>query len=387
MSWNRRLGRNWGRLGMKSDEYKKYLLGDVMVFKNGKKRPSGNGNIPVYGGNGILGYTNDYNNEDCIIIGRVGAYCGSVYREKNKCWVSDNAICGKTKENIEYLYYLLKLLHLNKRHIGTSQPLLTQEILSKIEIILPNLKTQKSVVNILKALDDKIALNQQINNNLEQQAQAIYIYLQKTAVEEISLSHFINIKHGYAFKGEHISSEDNGKVLVTPGNFKIGGGFKEERCKFFSGEIPKDYILKPGSLIVTMTDLSKQADTLGYGAFVPLYSDRIYLHNQRIGLITQTENTLPLEYIYWFLRSYEYHSFIVGSASGSTVKHTSPSRILEQAIPIPERKKMEYLFPVLKKINEQIDLNNYQNCKLKDVRDILLPRLMSGKIDISDINI
>lgn len=66
---------------MKSDEYKKYLLGDVMVFKNGKKRPSGNGNIPVYGGNGILGYTNDYNNEDCIIIGRVGAYCGSVYRE------------------------------------------------------------------------------------------------------------------------------------------------------------------------------------------------------------------------------------------------------------------------------------------------------------------
>ena len=372
---------------MKSDEYKKYLLGDVMVFKNGKKRPSGNGNIPVYGGNGILGYTNDYNNEDCIIIGRVGAYCGSVYREKNKCWVSDNAICGKTKENIEYLYYLLKLLHLNKRHIGTSQPLLTQEILSKIEIILPNLKTQKSVVNILKALDDKIALNQQINDNLEQQAQAIYIYLQKTAVEEISLSHFINIKHGYAFKGEYISSEDNGKVLVTPGNFKIGGGFKEERCKFFSGEIPKDYILKPGSLIVTMTDLSKQADTLGYGAFVPLYSDRIYLHNQRIGLITQTENTLPLEYIYWFLRSYGYHSFIVGSASGSTVKHTSPSRILEQAIPIPERKKMEYLFPVLKKINEQIDLNNYQNCKLKDVRDILLPRLMSGKIDISDINI
>lgn len=291
----------------------------------------------------------------------------------------------------DYLFYALQDITLKSRiqarATGTTVIGIKAAELKKVLIDLPPLNVQKKIASILSAFNDKIALNKQINDNLEQQAQAIYIYLQKTAVEEISLSHFINIKHGYAFKGEYISSEDNGKVLVTPGNFKIGGGFKEERCKFFSGEIPKDYILKPGSLIVTMTDLSKQADTLGYGAFVPLYSDRIYLHNQRIGLITQTENTLPLEYIYWFLRSYEYHSFIVGSASGSTVKHTSPSRILEQAIPIPERKKMEYLFPVLKKINEQIDLNNYQNCKLKDVRDILLPRLMSGKIDISDINI
>lgn len=290
-----------------------------------------------------------------------------------------------------YIYYYMITHEFQKemegRATGTTVIGLRQPELLKCSIRYPDIQTQMKIAKILSLLDDKIALNQQINNKLEQQAQAIYIYLQKTANEKVSLSHFINIKHGYAFKGEYISSEDNGKVLVTPGNFKIGGGFKEERCKFFSGEIPEDYILKPGSLIVTMTDLSKQADTLGYGAFVPLYSDRIYLHNQRIGLITQTENTLPLEYIYWFLRSYEYHSFIVGSASGSTVKHTSPSRILEQAIPIPEKKKMEYLFPILKKINEQIDLNNYQNCKLKDIRDILLPRLMSGKIDISDIYI
>ena len=63
-----------------------------MIFKNGKKRPKSIGTIPVYGGNGILEFTNDFNNQNCIIIGRVGAYCGSVYREPSKCWVSDNAI-------------------------------------------------------------------------------------------------------------------------------------------------------------------------------------------------------------------------------------------------------------------------------------------------------
>ena len=94
---------------MKS-EWKTCDLGTIIEFKNGKKRPREMGKIPVYGGNGVLDYTNQYNNEDCIIVGRVGAYCGSVFREKSKCWVSDNAICGKAKapNNSDYLYYLLK---------------------------------------------------------------------------------------------------------------------------------------------------------------------------------------------------------------------------------------------------------------------------------------
>ena len=84
-----------------------------------------------------------------------------------------------------------------------------------------------------------------------------------------TLGDYIKIKHGYAFKGDYITSEDNGIVLVTPGNFEIGGGFKERKCKFFSGNYPNEYVLKPNDLIVSMTDLSKQGDTLGYSARVP----------------------------------------------------------------------------------------------------------------------
>lgn len=148
-------------------DFQNVSLGDVITFKNGKKRPKEEGIIPVYGGNGILGYTNDNNHEDCVIIGRVGAFCGSVYYESQKCWVSDNAISAMPKDNMDiiYTYYLLKTLKLNQRHIGTSQPLLTQEILNKIDCNIPSIGYQKKVSSVLRTLDDKIEINNEINRN------------------------------------------------------------------------------------------------------------------------------------------------------------------------------------------------------------------------------
>ena len=144
------------------------LLSNFVEFKNGKKRPPGKGKTPVYGGNGILDYTNDSNMDNGVIIGRVGVYCGNVFLAKEKCWVSDNAIKGICRDNINttYLYYLLSSLHLNERRIGTSQPLLTQNILNNIEVNIPSLEIQKRISSILETLDNKIMLNNEINNNL-----------------------------------------------------------------------------------------------------------------------------------------------------------------------------------------------------------------------------
>jgi type I restriction enzyme S subunit len=136
-----------------------------------------------------------------------------------------------------------------------------------------------------------------------------------------------------------------------------------------------------------MTDLSKEADTLGYSALIPYSSQRIYLHNQRIGLVEQTNTTIPLSYVYWYMRSYEYHMGIVGSASGSTVKHTSPGRILEQLIPIPNEEDLECNITVLDNINASISRNNTENIQLQMLRDTLLPKLMSGELDVSNIDI
>ena len=150
-------------------EFRKVKLGEIIEFKNGKKRPNENGSIPIYGGNGILGYTNKSNSkQNCIIIGRVGAYCGCVYRNDNECWISDNAIVGYAKKNNSYifLYYCLKLLNLNNLHIGSSHPLMTQDILNNIEIDVPCYSIQLKIAKILESIDKKIELNNQINDKL-----------------------------------------------------------------------------------------------------------------------------------------------------------------------------------------------------------------------------
>lgn len=117
-------------------------LSELMLFGNGKSRPRTDGIIPVYGGNGVLSYTDQYNIENAILIGRVGAYCGSVYLEQGICWVSDNAIFAKSKVSKDefFDYFLLKKLNLFSHHVGTGQQLLTQEILNNIEVIKPDLE-------------------------------------------------------------------------------------------------------------------------------------------------------------------------------------------------------------------------------------------------------
>ncbi len=156
-----------------------------------------------------------------------------------------------------------------------------------------------------------------------------------TEWKKVKLGEIIAIKHGYAFSGEHIVQEDNGKVLVTPGNFRIGGGFQQTKCKFYNGEIPEDYILKAGDLIVTMTDLSKTIDTLGYSAIVPKSISRIYLHNQRIGLVNVREGSCDKAFLCLVMQTREYQKAVANTSTGATVHHTSPSKIYNIEITLP----------------------------------------------------
>ena len=190
--------------------------------------------------------------------------------------------------------------------------------------------------------------------------------------KSVKLGELITIKHGFAFKGEYITTEDNGIVLVTPGNFAIGGGFQEGK-KFFNGEYPSDYVLRPGELIVTMTDLSKDGDTLGYSALVP-ETNRTYLHNQRIGLIEVHSNEISKDYLYWFMRTRAYQKQVVATASGSTVRHTSPSRICEIEISLPPLDVQRKIAAVLKPLDDKIEINARVNARLERVAQALFKR-------------
>lgn len=181
-------------------------------------------------------------------------------------------------------------------------------------------------------------------------------------MNQYRLGDLIDIKHGYAFKGDHIVTDDNGIVLVTPGNFKIGGGFQEEKCKFYKGEIPKDYILKSGDFIVTMTDLSKSIDTLGYSAFVPK-TKRVYLHNQRIGLVKLKNNQCDRIYLYYLMQTHYYQRAIANSSTGSTVHHTSPSKIYDYCFSAPDLPIQKRIAGILSAYDDLIE-NNRKQIKL-----------------------
>ena len=133
----------------------------LIAFSNGKKRPNEDGDIPVYGGNGILAYTKKSNSSNCIIIGRVGAYCGNVFYSSKQCWVSDNAIEAKSKvtDSQLFAYHLLKNAELPSRHIGTGQPLMTQGILNAIPCSLPDISEIIAFNDICEPLQQHIDAN------------------------------------------------------------------------------------------------------------------------------------------------------------------------------------------------------------------------------------
>ena len=128
-------------------------LGEIADFKNGKAIKLSNGNIPVYGGNGIVGYTETSNAGNVIVIGRVGINCGNALLEPNKCWVNDNAMMAIPKsDSIYFLYWLIKSLDLNGQSEGSGQPLLTQAILTQQDCLIPSLYAIRTFDNQAKNL-------------------------------------------------------------------------------------------------------------------------------------------------------------------------------------------------------------------------------------------
>lgn len=139
--------------------WEKGCLEDIANFSNGKAIKPSVGRIPIYGGNGIIGFTEDNNAENVIVIGRVGANCGCVYYNEAKCWVNDNSIKGTSRDGHNgYLFFVLKSLELNKVSEGSGQPLLTQTILNGLSFFIPDSKAiidfNKFATRILHYIDN-----------------------------------------------------------------------------------------------------------------------------------------------------------------------------------------------------------------------------------------
>ena len=153
-------------------------LGDVIRFGNGKAiKPGGEGRYSVYGSNGIIGGCDEFRYENGVIIGRVGAYCGSVAYCPDKFWASDNTLVAfpATDEfDTHFLFYLLHETKLSRYAGGAAQPLVTQTVLKQVEVRVPPLPTQQRIANILSGYDNLIENSQRRIQILESMARAIY---------------------------------------------------------------------------------------------------------------------------------------------------------------------------------------------------------------------
>lgn len=384
--------------------------GEVVTLEYGKalrnysNHSNHNGEVPVFGTNGKIGNTDKvlcpY---PSVIVGRKGAYRGIHYSDR-PFFVIDTAFYIKPKSanlDLKFAYYQLLTQDINSMDSGSAIPSTSREDFYNLPLSLPNLPTQTRIAAILSVLDDKIELNRQTNATLEYIAQAIFKEwfvdfrfpgatgeMQDSELGQIpkgwevkALWDIAIIKHGFAFKGVYFAEEETDKILITPGNFKIGGGFNYSKFKYYSGPYPSEFLLNHGDLIVTMTDLSKQGDTLGFPAIVPQISGKQILHNQRIGKVEFKNNLMKL-YLYLTMRQNNYRNYVLGGATGTTVKHTSPGRICDYKIVIPTAKVVRKFQSVIQSLIDHIEFAFLQNQVLERTREDLLPKLMSGEIEV-----
>lgn len=373
-------------------EWKEVTISDIANLKNGKKRPSESGDVPVFGGNGIMDYVNSFNGEDTIVIGRVGAYCGCVYLSKGKCWVSDNAIAAKAKEDNdnEYLYYLLSSLNLNYHHIGGAQPLMTQDIIGRIEVIVPQTKDdQRRIASVLSSLDQKIELNNKINADLEEMAQAIFKNW-FVDFEPFKDGKFVDSELGMIPEGwkvgrlTEIASYMNGLAMqkFPPENNEdslpvlkikeLGQGFcgtDSDRC---SCNIKDECKIHNGDVIFSWSG------TL----LVDVWCGGDCGLNQH--LFKVTSNDYPKWFYYYWTKHHLQEFIHIAKDKAVTMGHIKRGHLEEALVAIPDNDSMEKAHELFEPILCQMISLRLENSRLSTLRDTLLPRLMSGELEIPE---
>lgn len=383
----------------------KIKLGDVIDFKNGKSVKKSDGIIPIYGGNGILGYTDKSNFSHTIVVGRVGAYCGSIHVEDNSCWVSDNAIAGvpKERQDLTYLYYVLKSLNLNSKQIGSSQPLITQSMLKDMVVDIEiDIEKQKKIANSISIIDQKIQINNQINQELEAMAKTLYNYW------------FVQFdfpdQNGKPYKSS------GGKMVFHPelkreipegwGVAKIediaqtgsGGTPKSTNVSYYSnGEIPwinsgelEQTVITSTSNFITEEGLNNSSAKLFpsgtilvamYGATAGKVSFLTFEASTNQAICAIMLNDIRMRY---YLKNVieDLYQYLVKLSTGSARDNLSQDMIKNIKVVIPSNDILDRYYDFSNNIIKEITKKQQENEQLTQLRDWLLPMLMNGQVRV-----
>lgn len=382
---NQNLPKGW-RKACPPQNWRRVKLGEVASIKSGEFMPTHErkekGSYPIYGSNGIIGFAEKYLFEEPVItVGRVGAY-GQVYITKSKSWVTDNVLVIKDKEasDFHFLYYYLKIFNFNSIVTGSTQPLITQSALAESEIILPPLTEQKRISSILSAFDDKIELNNKINQTLEKMAQAIFkewfICGKKLKVKsnKVKLCEVVKTQYGYT---ESASDKSIGPKFLRVTDINKTNWIDWSTvpyCRIGDKEFSK-YKLRKGDIVI-----ARMADP-GKVGIIEENIDAVF--GSYLIRLQITSNSVTPYFLFYYLCSPLYQNFIFGASTGTTRRSINAWVMTNVELILPAREKILRFDKVASIIREKIKSNVKENQKLTALRDLLLPKLMSGEIKVN----
>lgn len=296
---------------------------------------------------------------------------------------SINAKNGRNK----YLYYMLlnSMNDLKQKSTGTVFDSINRNDLENLEIDFHSEESQEKIENILGNIDSKIELNNEINNNLHEllknQYRKMFVDDRKDTWIDDKLGNYLSVDRGLSYKGQFLS--ETGVPMINLGNVMPNGVFRIEKNKYYSGDYKDKVTVKVGDIVIANTDMTQNREVIGTPVIVPpIYDDRIIFSHHIYGL---RNLKLPKMYIFYTMLTDEWNAIAGGSATGTTVLALPKETIENYDIVIPDSETLQLFENVAESIQTKRNDILLENIKLEQLRDTILPKLMNGEIDLSNI--
>ena len=308
------------------------------------------------------------------------------------------------KVNPKYIKYFCQSKQckdwINSFNTGSTRGNINAQTLGKMPIPLIERKTQDALVCILSSIDEKIKKNNEINNNLEQQAQLLFKSwfvdfdpfngTMPSDWKIVPLEKIANFQSGYAFKSKELLNEPSQDCyqVFKQGHIARGGGFIPDGTKSWYpkslASTLKKFVLKKGDILMAMTDMKDNVAILGNTAIMPL--DDEFIVNQRVGHIRANGyKGVTYPFIYLLTNSTDFLVDLRSRANSGVQVNLSSSEIKASKTILPSEEINNAFSEITIPMFEIIINNQLENQRLAKLRDTLLPKLMSSEIDVSEI--
>ena len=345
--------------------------------------------------------------KDDVLVSNIRPYFKKIWQANKNGGCSADVLCFRKNENVDnkYFYYLLSQQsffdHMMLGSKGCKMPRGDKKQIMNWSFDLPSLEEQKRIADILSSLDSKIELNRRINDNLEQQAQALFkswfvdfepfkdgkfVESEMGMIPEGwkvgTIGEYCSIRSGYAFKSSWW--QETGTKVIKIKNITDNKTLDMSDCSYVSSDKTYkaiDFQASPGDLIIAMTGA-----TIGKFCIIPFHNDNIYI-NQRVGKFFLGNNPLDrLPFIYCCLSYEPIYNEIISKGQGSAQPNLGGADIENIRIVLSPSTELKEFNSLLRPIFQKKMQIEYELSKLSVLRDTLLPRLMSGELKINDLN-